>query len=111
MTPDTLFRIASSTKMLTAAAVVMLAEQGHVRLHSPVGQHVPGLSRRLAALTLHQLLSHTAGLRDGFSFFGPHDDEALGRFCAEVDGRLADRPARRGLFLFQLRPDPGRSSC
>jgi CubicO group peptidase (beta-lactamase class C family) len=31
-------------------------------------------------LTLHQLLSHTAGLRDESSYSGPHDDEALGAF-------------------------------
>ena len=80
VTPDTLFRIASTTKMLTAAALVALAERGRVRLDEPVGTYVKGLSPRLARVTLHQLLSHTAGVRDGASFYGPHDDAALADF-------------------------------
>lgn len=80
VTPQTLFRIASTTKMLTAAAVVMLAEAGTLSLDAPVGQYVQGLSPRIARLTLHQLLSHTSGLRDGSSYYGPHDDEALAHF-------------------------------
>lgn len=78
--PETLFRIASSTKMLTAAAAVTLAEQGKLKLDAPIGKYVPGLSPRLAQVTMHQLLSHTAGIRDGHSFYGPHDDEALASF-------------------------------
>ncbi len=80
VTPQTLFRIASTTKMLTAAAVVTLVEAGKLSLDAPVGQYVQGLRPRLARLTLHQLLSHTSGLRDGSSFYGPHDDAALADF-------------------------------
>ena len=35
VTPDTLFRIASTTKMLTAATLVALAEQGKIKLDEP----------------------------------------------------------------------------
>jgi CubicO group peptidase (beta-lactamase class C family) len=80
VTPDTLFRIASTTKMLTAAAVVTLAEQGKISLNEPIGTYVKGLSPGLSRVTLHQLLSHTAGIRDGASFDGPHDDSALAGF-------------------------------
>src|SRR5919205_106687 len=80
VTPDTLFRIASTTKMLTAAALVTLAERGEVKLDAPVGTYVRGLSPGLARVTLHQLLSHTAGVRDDASFNGPHDDAALAAF-------------------------------
>jgi CubicO group peptidase (beta-lactamase class C family) len=80
VTPNTLFRIASTTKMLTAAALVTLAEQGKIKLDAPVGNYVKGLSPKLSRVTLHQLLSHTAGIRDGFSFHGPHDDTALADF-------------------------------
>lgn len=74
--PDTLFRIASTTKMLTAAALVTLAEQGRIKLDAPVGKYVQGLSPKISQVTVHQLLSHTAGIRDGASFNGPHDDSA-----------------------------------
>lgn len=80
VTPQTLFRIASTTKMLTAAALVALAERGDLSLDAPVGTYVRGLSPRLAQVTAHQLLSHTAGLWDGGSFYGPNDDAALGEF-------------------------------
>jgi CubicO group peptidase (beta-lactamase class C family) len=64
VTPDTLFHVGSVTKTLTAAALVTLAEQGKLRLDEPVGRRVDGLAPGLAKLTLHQLLSHTAGLGD-----------------------------------------------
>jgi CubicO group peptidase (beta-lactamase class C family) len=80
VTPDTLFRIASTTKMLTAATLVALAGQGKLNLNEPIGRHVKGLSPGLSRVTVHQLLSHTAGLRDGASFNGPHDDSALAGF-------------------------------
>ena len=75
--PDTLFRIASTTKMLTAAALVTLSDQGKIKLDAPVGNYVQGLTPKLARLTVHQLLSHTSGIRDGSSYYGPHDDGAL----------------------------------
>lgn len=80
VTADTLFRIASTTKMLTAASAVTFAERGELELDAPIGTYLPGLPPRLARVTVHQLLSHTAGIRDGHSFDGPHDDAALASF-------------------------------
>ncbi len=80
VTPETLFRIASTTKMLTAAALVALAEQGKIKLDEPIGKYVRGLSPALSRVTVHQLLTHTSGLRDSASYYGPHDDAALGAF-------------------------------
>jgi CubicO group peptidase (beta-lactamase class C family) len=77
-TPATLFRIASNTKMLTAAALVTLAEQGKVKLDDPVGAYVKGLSPAISKVTLQQLLSHTSGIMDRASDYGLHDDAALG---------------------------------
>jgi D-alanyl-D-alanine carboxypeptidase len=43
-----------------------LREAGTLRLDDPVGQHVTGLHRSVATVTLGQLLSHSAGIiRDG----------------------------------------------
>ncbi len=79
VTPDMLFRLGSTTKMLTAALVVGLAEEGKLRLDAPIGTYVPDLPPRLSKVTLHQLLSHTSGLRDFATMFGLHDDAALGQ--------------------------------
>jgi CubicO group peptidase (beta-lactamase class C family) len=65
MTPDLLFRLGSTTKMFTAAAPVMLAEEGRLKLDEPIGTVVQGLHPRLAAVTAHLLLSHTSGILAG----------------------------------------------
>jgi CubicO group peptidase (beta-lactamase class C family) len=77
VTPDMLFRLGSTTKMFTAAALVSLAEEGKLKLDEPIGKYAKGLSPKVAGLTAHQLLSHTAGLKDDAQMFGRHDDEAL----------------------------------
>ncbi len=78
MTLDTVFRIASMTKALTATAAMQLVAQGKLALDAPAGEVVPGLAApqvlegfdaagrpRLrparGAITLRHLLTHTAG--------------------------------------------------
>jgi CubicO group peptidase (beta-lactamase class C family) len=90
-----LFRLGSTTKMFTAAALVTLAEEGELKLDEPIGKYAKGLSPKIAGLTAHQLLSHTAGLKDDAPMFGRHDDDAL----AETVRALRDE------FLFAA---PGR---
>ena len=71
------FRIASVTKMMTATALLVLADQGRCRLEDPTGRYLPSdLLDRFrdskgraygAAITLRQLLDHTSGLPNFFS--------------------------------------------
>src|ERR1700722_1489129 len=66
LTPRHRFRVASHSKSFTATAIMKLREQGRLKLDDAVGQYVSGLHPDIAAATLAQLLSHTAGvLRDG----------------------------------------------
>jgi CubicO group peptidase (beta-lactamase class C family) len=44
MTDDSIFRLASTTKPITAAAVMMLVEDGRIGLHDPVGRWLPELA-------------------------------------------------------------------
>ncbi|HEX7955929.1 MAG TPA: serine hydrolase domain-containing protein, partial [Pyrinomonadaceae bacterium] len=78
VTPDTLFRVGSTTKIFTAVTLLSLAEEGKLKLDRPVGEYAKGLSPALARLTAHQLLSHTAGMIDVDPDYGPHDESALG---------------------------------
>lgn len=80
VTSDTLFQIGSFTKTFTATAVVSLAEERKVRLDSPVGNYVKGLKPCLARVTLHQLLSHSAGIKDESAEYGPHDETSLAEY-------------------------------
>jgi CubicO group peptidase (beta-lactamase class C family) len=59
VTEDTRFQWASSTKMFTAATAVALMEDGVVDLNAPISRYLPSVS--YGSITLHQLLSHTAG--------------------------------------------------
>lgn len=77
VTSSTLFRLGSTTKMLTGAAMVALAEQGKIRLDAPIGERVPGLPPRLSRLTPHRLLSNSAGVADFAAPLVSHDDAAL----------------------------------
>ncbi len=66
LTPRHRFRVASHSKTFTAAAILKLREQGRLKLDDLAGDHVAGLNPAVAAATLGQLLSHTAGVaRDG----------------------------------------------
>jgi CubicO group peptidase (beta-lactamase class C family) len=78
VSPEMLFRLGSTTKMFTAAAVVGLAVEGKIDLEAPVSRYIPGLDESIGKLTANQLLSHTSGLRDEAPMFGSHDETALG---------------------------------
>jgi len=66
--PDHVFRIASMTKSFTAATILLLRDEGRLRLDDPVAQHVPALEgwRPYAAdatpVTIRDLLTMSAGL-------------------------------------------------
>jgi D-alanyl-D-alanine carboxypeptidase len=77
LNPEVAFRIASVTKMMTATALLALADQGRCRLDDPTGRYLSGevVDRfrdrtgraYAAAITLRQLLDHTSGLPNFFS--------------------------------------------
>jgi CubicO group peptidase (beta-lactamase class C family) len=68
MTPDTLFWIASMTKPVTGVAVLMLQDEGRLKVSDPVAKHLPEFaalktpSGKPANLTIAQILTHTSGL-------------------------------------------------
>jgi CubicO group peptidase (beta-lactamase class C family) len=85
VTPDTLFRIGSVTKMFTAAVLVTLAEEGRIMLDEPIGKYVKGLSPKLSLVTAHQLMSHTAGMTDESpSDYGSHEESALAAYVRSL---------------------------
>lgn len=77
VTGDTLFRLGSTTKMFTAAALANLAADGKVKMDAPVGNYVKGLRPKIASLNSHQLLSQSSGLRDIPTTVFSNDDSGL----------------------------------
>ncbi|MFD7135937.1 serine hydrolase domain-containing protein [Streptomyces sp. NPDC059894] len=64
--PDARFRAGSTTKVVTAAAVLKLAAQGGIDLDRPVQRYLPGLlGGDFRPVTVRQLLNHTSGIPAG----------------------------------------------
>jgi serine beta-lactamase-like protein LACTB, mitochondrial len=63
VTDETLFRIGSITKSITATATLMMAERHQLDLNAPVQRYCPGYSEKQWPLTTRQLLAHMGGVR------------------------------------------------
>ena len=104
MTPDTLFWIASMTKGITAAALMILADEGKLTLDDPVAKHIPKLkdlwvlehitpdritlTKAKTPITIRQLLSHTSGL----PFLSPQEQ------------KIDDMPLREKISIYAQTP-------
>src|SRR5262245_34193423 len=88
MTEDTIFDLASLTKVVaTTTSVMKLIEEGRIRLNDPVSQFVPDFGKyNKTGITIRHLLTHTSGLRPDLEleveFHGA--DEAIRRAVEEV---------------------------
>jgi CubicO group peptidase (beta-lactamase class C family) len=63
-TPTTNYRLASVTKQFTAAAILLLAEDGRLKLEDRARKWLPSLPRAAEPVTIRHLLTHTSGLID-----------------------------------------------
>ena len=82
-TAATDYRLASMTKQFTAAAILLLAQDGRLSLDDPVRKWLPSLPGAADAATIRELLTHTAGLIDYEDLIPPgatqqlHDADVL----------------------------------
>lgn len=60
---DTVYRIGSITRMMTAAAVLLCSEKGLLSLDDPLSKYIPEYNKG-ELITIHQILSHTSGIPD-----------------------------------------------
>jgi CubicO group peptidase (beta-lactamase class C family) len=67
-TPRTKFRLGSVTKQFTAAAILLLEEQGKLNVDDPVQKHLPDAPSAWDGITIRHLLSHTSGIPNFTSF-------------------------------------------
>lgn len=63
-TPQTIFESGSVAKQFTAAALVLLQQDGKLNIDDPVRKYIPELPDYGKPLTIRHMLNHTAGLRD-----------------------------------------------
>ena len=62
--PETVFQSGSVGKQFTATAVMMLVEEGKIRLDDPITKFLKGAPANWNQVTIRELLSHTAGFTD-----------------------------------------------
>ncbi|MGK3991075.1 serine hydrolase domain-containing protein [Sorangium sp. So ce136] len=86
VTLDTIFDLQSMTKVLsTAASALALVQEGVIRLNDPVARHLPEFAANgKGAVTVHDMLRHSAGLPIDNQFLDMADDEAVWRLMAET---------------------------
>ena len=127
MTADTLFRIASQTKAITSAAVLILVEEGKIGLKEPVGNFIATFQKTTVAekdgagirtvpakrpITIHDLLTHTAGISYGTN---PHVADLYrqrglgpaagnGWYTADKDEAICRTMERLGTLPFVSQP-------
>ena len=61
--PEMRYSIGSISKQFTAAAILLLQEEGKLSLDDTVGKYIPGLTQG-DKVTIRQILSHTSGYQD-----------------------------------------------
>ena len=63
-TPATNYRLASVTKQFTAAAILLLIQDGRLTLDDSIGKWMPSLPATIRSLKVRELLTHTSGVID-----------------------------------------------
>lgn len=115
--PESLFRIASISKPITAVAIMQLVESGRIKLSDPFTQHLhsmtryrshPGFDRRIDKITIADLLRHSGGWDRGESF-DPMGLTGHLRAARSLRKRPPLKPRDMISFMFQqpLQFDPG----
>ncbi len=112
---DTLFRIFSMTKAMTAVGALILYEQGEFHLDDPVEKFIPELKqmnvfeeaslvKARTAMTMHQLFTHMSGLSYGYP-----RDHPVAELVEWADPRISDSSAEfiDKLARLPLRSHPG----
>lgn len=120
--PDTAFYIASSTKALTASAVVLMAARGDLDLQAPITRYLPSLRFRqpldAETVTIERLLTMTDGIEQAgpvvvrTAYTGDFTPELLIRLLADYgpseDGnRFRYRNLGYNILGLALDPDDG----
>ncbi|MEI0737690.1 serine hydrolase domain-containing protein [Paenibacillus sp. JTLBN-2024] len=115
LTRDSIFRLYSMTKPITAASVMMLLERGEIDLFDPVSRYIPGFKNQRVEkngelapasreVNIHDLLNMTSGLAYGGTDRAGRHTEAL---FQELGSRLSgDNPMSTMEFANRLGQGP-----
>ncbi len=86
-TPEHRFQIGSITKSFTAVAVMLLVEEGKIKLDDPIAAYIGPVPAGWTTMTVRHLLNHTSGLREDPDLAGMR--QLIDRF-PDTDGQYLD---------------------
>lgn len=99
MTINTIFRIRSMTKPFVGTSILMLMEEGKLRLSDPVAKFLPSFNNEKSrVITIKHLLSHIGGFaQSGYAFFKSYNSL---REAADAAGKMGPpyQPGTRFLY-------------
>ena len=98
VTPETVFTIGSISKQFTGAAIVKLEMQGKLHVTDTIDKYLPDVPGDKKGITLHQLLTHTAGMPDalGDDFDTSATREAFLRLA--MKSKLRSKPGNKHAY-------------
>ncbi len=92
MEPDMVLGLGSVTKQFTAVALLMLAQEGKVKLDAPLTDYLPDYPQGSAPITLRHLLTHTSGIQS-YTAMDNFLDQVAHKFTVdEMIDRFKDEP-------------------
>ena len=92
--PNTIFDIGSNTKQFTATAILLLVEQNKVSVNDSLSKYFSNLPIDKQNITIHQLLTHTAGLSE--SIGNDFDQITLKQFFKKLfSSKLLSKPGEK----------------
>ncbi|MFJ2952355.1 serine hydrolase domain-containing protein [Streptomyces sp. NPDC087226] len=96
--PDARFRAGSTTKVVTAAAVLRLAARGDVDLDASIERYLPGLlgPEFEQPVTVRNLLNHTSGIQPGVSWGSTFEEQYAHRYDTLSPRRVVESAVARG---------------
>lgn len=105
--PNTAFKIGSVSKQFIATGIMLLAQEGKLKVDDPVRTFLPDAPETWGGITLRHLLSHTAGLiREGPAFepFTPKPDIDVVRsgYAPALQSKPGDKYSYSNLGYFTL---------
>jgi serine beta-lactamase-like protein LACTB, mitochondrial len=89
VTPQTLFRLGSVSKPITAVAALQLSERGKLDLDAPVQRYCPSFPQKPWPITTRELLAHLGGIRHYKSGPGDLETDNTRHFADGIAGGIA----------------------
>jgi len=96
-TPQTVFRLGSVTKQFTGMAIVLLQERGKLSVNDPMCKYLSDCPQAWQAITIKNLLTHTAGIPNYTEFPDFMKTAAAEATAAELTNRFRDKPLQFAL--------------